>query len=60
MEFMDLELAGGNYTGRRGERHTTIARLDRFLFSELEVTKSYFKFENWWLNTKGFNDRIRR
>lgn len=57
---MDLELAGGNYTGRRGERHTTIARLDRFLFSELEVTKSYFKFENWWLNTKGFNDRIRR
>nr|XP_009608246.1 uncharacterized protein LOC104102270 [Nicotiana tomentosiformis] len=24
-----------------------------------EYTKSYFKFDNWWLNTKGFIDRIK-
>nr|XP_016436162.1 PREDICTED: uncharacterized protein LOC107762331 [Nicotiana tabacum] len=23
-----------------------------------EQTKSYFKFENWWLETEGFNDRV--
>lgn len=22
-------------------------------------TKSYFKFENWWLTTEGFNDRVK-
>ncbi|KAG5630782.1 hypothetical protein H5410_002499 [Solanum commersonii] len=34
IELMDLQLAGGNYTWRRGETHTTTARLDKFLFSE--------------------------
>lgn len=26
---------------------------------EWEKTKSYFKFENWWLHTEGFPERIR-
>ncbi|WMV18959.1 hypothetical protein MTR67_012344 [Solanum verrucosum] len=83
MELMDLDLAGGEFTWRKGERHSTAARLDRFMISEdwdtkfrnikqsilqrivsdhsplmLQCgewgsTKSYFKFENWWLTTEG-------
>jgi len=34
MELMDLDLAGGEFTWRRGDRHSTAARLDRFLISE--------------------------
>ncbi|KAG5617007.1 hypothetical protein H5410_016831 [Solanum commersonii] len=73
--LMDLDLAGGELTWRRGDRHSTAARLDRFLISEewdsnfrnikqsvlqiMGTTKSYFKFENWWLTTDGFNDRVK-
>lgn len=31
---MDLNLAGGNYSWRRGKRHSTTAKLDRFMVLE--------------------------
>lgn len=88
MELVDIQLAGGDYTWRKGDRHVATTRLDRFLFSadwndnfsnikqqlvqrvnsdhspimlqsgSWEPTKAYFKFENWWLQTEGFIDRI--
>lgn len=30
-ELVDLDLYGGIYTWKKGDRHTTAARLDRFL-----------------------------
>nr|XP_009781800.1 PREDICTED: uncharacterized protein LOC104230638 isoform X1 [Nicotiana sylvestris]XP_016465708.1 PREDICTED: uncharacterized protein LOC107788542 isoform X3 [Nicotiana tabacum] len=88
MELVDLQLAGGDYTWRKGDKHVIAARLDRFLISvewnenfrnikqqlmlrvtsdhsplmlqcgSWEPVKSYFKFENWWLQTEGFKDRV--
>nr|XP_009767855.1 PREDICTED: uncharacterized protein LOC104218933 [Nicotiana sylvestris]XP_016468821.1 PREDICTED: uncharacterized protein LOC107791296 [Nicotiana tabacum] len=55
MELVDMQLAGGNYTWRKSDNHNIAARLDRFL----DPIKSYFKFENWWLQTDGFTDRVR-
>ncbi|WMV19159.1 hypothetical protein MTR67_012544 [Solanum verrucosum] len=34
MELVDPPLIGGSFTWRKGDRHVTAARLDRFLFSE--------------------------
>ncbi|XP_060216839.1 uncharacterized protein LOC132644270 [Lycium barbarum] len=89
MELIDLELSGGNFTWKKGDRFTIAARIDRFLFCEewdanfrnikqsiihrvtsdhspimlqcggWETTNSYFKFENWWLDTEGFNERVK-
>ncbi|WMV44404.1 hypothetical protein MTR67_037789 [Solanum verrucosum] len=89
MELIDIDLYGGKYTWKKGDRHTTAARLDRFLLSEEWDTNfscikqsvlsrvvsdhsplllqcgewgqsnSYFKFENWWLHTEGFNAKVR-
>jgi len=89
MELIDIDLNGGKYTWKKGDRHTTAARLDRFLLSEEWDTNfscikqsvlsrvvsdhsplllqcgewgqsnSYFKFENWWLHTEGFNAKVR-
>ncbi|KAG5619929.1 hypothetical protein H5410_005147 [Solanum commersonii] len=39
MELIDLDLAGGEFTWRKGERHSTAARLDRFMISEDWDTK---------------------
>lgn len=33
MELVDLQLAGGDYTWRKGDKHVIAARLDRFLIS---------------------------
>ncbi|WMV29766.1 hypothetical protein MTR67_023151 [Solanum verrucosum] len=35
----ELRLAGGEFTWRKGERHSTAARLDRFMISEDWETK---------------------
>lgn len=34
MELMNLDLKGGKYTGRKGDRHDTAARLDKILISD--------------------------
>ncbi|WMV39523.1 hypothetical protein MTR67_032908 [Solanum verrucosum] len=39
IELMDLDLARGEFTWRKGERHSTVARLDRFMISEDWDTK---------------------
>jgi len=89
MELVDPPLIGGSFTWRKGDRHVTAARLDRFLFSEeweisfkkikqtlmprvtsdhnplllecgnWERSQSYFKFENWWLQTENFKERVK-
>nr|XP_009762741.1 PREDICTED: uncharacterized protein LOC104214730 [Nicotiana sylvestris] len=88
LELGDIQLSGGEYTWRKGDRHIIAAILDRFLISadwnedfrnikqsllqrvtsdhfplmlqcgSWDPVKSYFKFENWWLHTEGFKDRI--
>ncbi|KAF3645754.1 putative COP9 signalosome complex subunit 4-like [Capsicum annuum] len=89
MELVDIELSGGKYSWKKGDRHITTSRLDKILFFEewasnfrnisqnllprvtsdhspimlqcgdWETTKSYFKFENWWLETDGFKERVK-
>lgn len=89
MELVDPPLIGGSFTWRKGDRHVTAARLDRFLFSEeweisfkkikqtlmprvtsdhnllllecgnWERSQSYFKFENWWLQTENFKEKVK-
>uniref|UniRef100_A0A0V0HAJ5 Putative ovule protein n=1 Tax=Solanum chacoense TaxID=4108 RepID=A0A0V0HAJ5_SOLCH len=89
MSLLDLQLAGGRYTWRKGDKHDIAARLDRFLASDewnggfknikqsilqkvtsdhspillqcgnWEPVRSYFKFENWWLQIEGFLDRVK-
>lgn len=34
MELVDINPFGGKYTLKKGDRHTTTARLDRFLLTE--------------------------
>lgn len=34
MELMDLDIAGGKFTRKRGDRQDSAARTDRFLISE--------------------------
>lgn len=34
MELEDLQLSGGRFTWKKGERHDIAARIDRFLISE--------------------------
>uniref|UniRef100_M1BT70 Endonuclease/exonuclease/phosphatase domain-containing protein n=1 Tax=Solanum tuberosum TaxID=4113 RepID=M1BT70_SOLTU len=89
MELADPQLVGDNFTWKRGERHDSAARLDRFLISEewetsfrnikqstmhrvisdhcplilecgnWEKSNSYFKFENWWLQTENFKEMVK-
>nr|XP_016487802.1 PREDICTED: uncharacterized protein LOC107807866 [Nicotiana tabacum] len=54
MELIDLRLKGGNYTWLISD-HSPVA----LYCGAWEQAKSYFKFENWWLNVEGFDDRIR-
>ncbi|WMV32614.1 hypothetical protein MTR67_025999 [Solanum verrucosum] len=49
MELHDPHQNGGIFTWFRGANHHSAARLDR---------KSYFKFENWWLNVDGFEGLV--
>ncbi|WMV46336.1 hypothetical protein MTR67_039721 [Solanum verrucosum] len=89
MELADPQLVGDSFTWKRGERHDSAARLDRFLISEewetsfrnikqstmhrvisdhcplilecgnWEKSNSYFKFENWWLQTENFKEMVK-
>ena len=89
MDFVDLQLVGGNYTWFKGDNNNVASRIDRILiFKEWdanfqqnstmvlqrlcsnqspialqcgawEQNKSYFKFDNWWLNTEGFVEKIK-
>ena len=89
LEFVDIPLSKGRDTWRRGDRHTSAARLDRYLISadwndifnnikqsplhrissdhtplslkcgSCHQNMSYLKFENWWLQTEGFKERIK-
>ncbi|KAG5572088.1 hypothetical protein H5410_061854 [Solanum commersonii] len=49
MELIDLQLIGGSYTLFKEDNHTTASRIDRILW---EQSKSYFKFENWWMSDR--------
>ncbi|XP_019242559.1 PREDICTED: uncharacterized protein LOC109222690, partial [Nicotiana attenuata] len=68
MELVDMQLAGGSTLGKKGEfRSIKQQRLQReksdhfplmLKCGRWEPVKSYFKFENWWLQAEGFKERI--
>ncbi|KAG5599414.1 hypothetical protein H5410_030784 [Solanum commersonii] len=57
LELVDLPLSGGSYTWRRGlgSDHNPILPS----CGDWEFKKSYFKFENWWLEVEGFRERVK-
>ncbi|KAG5616948.1 hypothetical protein H5410_016772 [Solanum commersonii] len=75
LQLTTWELKGDQYTWRKGDRQDIAARLDRFLISEeldnsdhspimlqcgeWKASSSHFKFENWWLQTEGFKEKIK-
>ncbi|KAG5611511.1 hypothetical protein H5410_022792 [Solanum commersonii] len=58
MELIDPPLERGNYTWARGSNLEAVSRIDRII-GRWSHTKSYFKFEGWWLEIEGFNERIK-
>ncbi|KAG5615635.1 hypothetical protein H5410_015459 [Solanum commersonii] len=54
-ELIDPLLLGGKYTWFRGNNKKCSLRIDKFLHfvewdrGEWDFSKSYFKFENWWM-----------
>ena len=59
MSLLDLQLAGGRYTWREGDKHDIAARLDRFLVSD-EWNGGFKNIKQSILQkTEGFLDRVK-
>ncbi|CAN4114263.1 unnamed protein product [Withania somnifera] len=73
MELVDPELTGGKYTWTKKEWDSSFRKIRQSILQrvtsdhtplmlqcgEWDTTKSYFKFENWWLQIEGFNEKVK-
>ncbi|KAG5630999.1 hypothetical protein H5410_002716 [Solanum commersonii] len=61
VELVDIELSGarGNIRQNILNRVTSDHSPIMLQCGEWETTRSYFKFENWWLTIEGFNEKVK-